>query len=71
MVVTHDQQPGRTRRPDRRPGLVHEREEQFVGGPPTGVSDDEPGRDALVAHATVRNAIEDEFDTDRGRHDRP
>ena len=45
--------------------------EQLVGAAPAGVADEQPGRDALAAHAGLRRPVEDELDADGRRDDRP
>ena len=50
---------------------ANQREQDLVGAAPAGVADDQPGRDALAAHARVGRAVEHELDADGGRDDRP
>jgi hypothetical protein len=70
-VVGHDEDAGGTRCPGRASRLIHETQQRLVGRPSTGVPHDQPGRDASVAHAAVRRAVEDQLDSDRRRDGRP
>ena len=47
------------------PRLIDQAEDRLVGGPPSRVADDEPGRDPLAAEAGFGWAIEHELDTGR------
>ncbi len=71
MVVADDEQGAGRGRAGHGPGLIHQRQQDFVGAAPAGVADDQPRRDTLAAHTPVGRPIEHELDADGRRDDRP
>jgi 4-nitrophenyl phosphatase len=63
-VVGDDEQAGDSAGSGRGPGLIDQAQDQVVGGAPSRMADDEPGRDPLAAEAGVGRPVEHELDAD-------
>ena len=63
-VVGDDEEAGDSAGPGRGPGLIDQAQDQVVGGAPSRMADDQPGRDPLAAEARVGRPVEHELDAD-------